>query len=80
MDHDTVDSNPNATTTRVYSLVKMYKSVINHIFMINKIIKKQKSPFFRASAEFTDKIENNGFITILGSVDTKDMMSTTKFC
>ena len=25
------------------------------------------------------KIENNGFITILGSVDTKGMMSTTDF-
>jgi hypothetical protein len=53
---------------------------MNHIFMMNKIIKKQKSPFFRASTEFTEyKIENNGFITILGSVDTKGMMSTTNF-
>ena len=54
---------------------------MNHIFMINKILKKQKSPFFRASAEFTEyKIENNGFITILGSVVNKDMMPTTNFC
>ena len=68
---------------------------MNHIFMMNKIIKKQKYPFFRASTEFTEwgrekmgtfvffkkyKIENNGFITILGSVDdTKAMMYTTNF-
>ena len=92
MDHDTVDSNPNATTTRVYSLSKMYKSVINHIFMINKITKKQKSPFFtellRGGAKkwgllfFFEKykIENNGFITILGSVGNKGMMPITNFC
>ena len=93
MNHDVVDSNPNSTTSRVYSLAKIYKSVINHIFMINKITKKQKSPFFRASAEFTErrrekwilfflkyKIEYNGFITILGSVGTKGMMPTTNFC
>ena len=69
MDHDVVDSDPKYATTRVYSLVKIYKSVINHIFMINKIIKKQNY-----------KIENNGFITILGSVGNKDMMPTTNFC
>ena len=95
MDHDTVDSNPNATTTRVYSLTKMYKSVINHIFMINKITKKQKSPFFAPPRSLRSggakkwgllfffkkyKIENNGFITILGSVGNKGMMPTTKFC
>ena len=55
MDHDTVDSNPKYATARWYSLAKTYKSVMNHIFMINKITKKQKSPFFRASAEFTER-------------------------
>lgn len=75
MDHDTVDSNPKCATTRVYSLAKIYKSVINHIFMINKITKKQKSPFF-----LKYKIENNYFITILGSVVNKGMMPTTIFC
>ena len=69
---------------------------MNHIFMINKILKKQKPPFFRASTEFTErrrekmgtfvfffkkyKIENNDFITILGSVGNKGMMPTTNFC
>ena len=75
-----MDSNPKYATARRHSLVKTYRIVMNHIFMMNKIIKKQKSPFFRASTEFTEyKIENNGFITILGSVDTKAMMSTTNF-
>ena len=96
MDHDTVDSNPKCATASVYSVAKIYKSVINHIFMINKITKKQKSPFFRASAEFTErrrekrgmfvfflnkyKIENSDFITILGSVGTKGMMPATNLC
>ena len=82
MDHDTVDSNPKYATARWYSLAKTYKSVMNHIFMMNKIIKKQTSPFFRASAEFTEryKIENSDFITILGSVGTKGMMPTTNLC
>ena len=54
---------------------------MNHIFMMNKIIKKQKSPFFLASTELTKyKIENNGFITILGSVYTKVMIYITNFC
>ena len=73
MYHNPMNENPNAATTRVYSLAKMYKSVINHIFMMNKIpnkiTKKQKY-----------KIENNGFIIILGSVGNKGMMPTTIFC
>ena len=96
MDHNPMNENPNAATTRVYSLVKMYKSVINHIFMINKITKKQKSPFFRASAEFTErrrekmgtfvfffkkyKNRNNDFTTILDSENVNGMMPSTKFC
>ena len=93
-----MDSNPKYVTARRHSLVKTYRIVMNHIFMMNKIIKKQKSPFFRASTEFTEftewrhekcglsfflkkyKIENNGFITILGSVGTKGMIPTTNFC
>ena len=81
VDQNLMDSNPKYATARRYSLVKTYRIVMNHIFMMNKILKKQKSPFFRASAEFTKyKIENNGFITILGSVDNKGMMPTTIFC
>ena len=69
MDHDTVDSNPKCATARRYLLVKTYRIVMNHIFMMNKIL------FFKKY-----KIENNGFITILGSVDNKGMMPTTHFC
>ena len=76
MYHDTVDSNPNAATTRVYSLAKMYKSVTYHAFMINKITKKQKSPFFRASAEFTERRrEKMGtFVFFLKSIKSKIMI------
>ena len=46
MYHNTVDSNPKYATARWYSLAKTYKSVMNHIFMMNKIIKKTNIPLF----------------------------------
>ena len=46
MYHNMMDSNPKYATTNWYSLTKTYKSVMNHIFMMNKIIKKQTYPFF----------------------------------
>ncbi len=76
MDHDTVDSNPKCATARRYLLVKTYRIVMNHIFMMNKILKKWGLLFFFKKY----KIENNDFITILGSVDNKGMTPTTIFC
>ena len=46
VDQNLMDSNPKYATARRHSLVKTYRIVMNHIFMMNKIIKKQKSPFF----------------------------------
>ena len=95
MDHDTVDSNPKCATASVHSVAKIYKSVINHIFMINKITKNKSPHFFAPPRSLRSggakkwgllfffkkyKIENNGFITILGSVGNKGMMPTTNFC
>ena len=75
MDHDTVDSNPKCATARRHVLVKTYRIVMNHIFMINKILKKQKSPFFRASAEFTErrreKRKNGDFCFFRKSIKSK---------
>ena len=66
MDHDPVDSNPNSTTTRVHSLVKIYKSVINHIFMTRKITKKLKCIFFRASTElFVDGLTDVSVFAVI---------------
>ena len=42
--------------------------------------KKTKVPIFSRLHGVKYKIENNGFIIILGSVDTKGMMPTTNFC
>ena len=71
------------------------KIVIKPLFSILYFLKKNKSPHFFAPPRSLRsggakkwgllfffkkyKIENNGFITILGSVDTKAMMSTTNF-
>ena len=76
MDHDTVDSNPKCATARRCLLVKTYRIVMNHIFMMNKILKKWGLLVFFKKY----KIENNGFITILGSVGNKGMIPTTIFC
>ena len=46
---------------------------MNHIFMMNKIIKKQKSPFFRASTEFygVEARKNGDFCFFLKSIKSK---------
>ena len=55
MGPNSIDSNPKFATSRWNSLVKPYKIVINQIFMMKSVQKKQKSPFFRAPAEFTER-------------------------
>ena len=95
MYHNTVNSNPKYATTRWCSLAKTYKSVMNHIFMMNKIIKKKQTfPFFAPPRRLRSggakmgmffflnkyKIKYSDFITILGSVGTKGMMPATNLC
>ena len=95
MGPNSIDSNPKFATSRWNSLAKTYKICDKPDFHDEKCTKKQKSPFFRASAEFTErrrekmgtfvffkkyKIRNNDSTTILDSENTNDMMPSTKFC
>ena len=81
MDHNSMDSDPKYTTTWWDSLAKTYKIVINHIFMMKNIGKKQQTPYFHASATAGSvKIENDDFIIILDYANLNDMMTTTNYC
>ena len=55
MGPNSIDSNPKYATSRWNSLEKTYKMCDKPDFHGEKCPEKQKSPFFRASAEFTER-------------------------